>query len=73
MKNSFDSEQLTGLFSYLDALRDSGITNMYGAVLYLESEFGISRKHANLVFTVWQKTFSGDKPPEMRAKEVLSL
>ncbi len=26
-------------FDYLDALRDSGVTNMFGAVPYLQQEF----------------------------------
>jgi len=33
-------------YTFLDDLRDSGKTNMFGAGTYVESEFGISKKEA---------------------------
>lgn len=36
---------------YLDALRESGVTNMYGAVPYLQQEFPeLSYDHAQAVY-----------------------
>jgi isocitrate dehydrogenase kinase/phosphatase len=47
---------------YLDALRDSGATNMFGAAPYLVEEFGVTRHEAkNLLFT-WMQTFAERNP-----------
>ena len=45
---------------YLDALRDSGDTNMFGAGAYLEKEFNVTRQEANTILSYWMKTF-GDR------------
>ena len=46
------------IFEYLDELRELGRTNMYGAAVYLETEFNMSRTHARKNLTEWMKTFS---------------
>ena len=43
---------------YLDALRESGATNMYGAVPYLTDEFDLSRLDASATLAYWMKSFS---------------
>ncbi len=43
---------------YLDVLRGTGTTNMFGAVPYLIEEFGISREKASEILSYWMKTFS---------------
>jgi hypothetical protein len=42
---------------YLDELRESGETNMYGARPYLIQEFGLSKDDAATVLSYWMKTF----------------
>jgi hypothetical protein len=42
---------------FLMALRDSGVTNMWGAAPYLEREFGLSRQQAAAVLVLWIKSF----------------
>ena len=42
---------------YLDALRDSGATNMFGAAPYLVEEFGVTRHEAKNLLLTWMKTF----------------
>jgi hypothetical protein len=42
---------------YLIALRDSGVTNMWGAGAYLEAYFGISRKEASAILVEWIESF----------------
>ena len=42
---------------YLDKLRESGKTNMFGAGVYLEKEFGIGRKEAREILSEWMRTF----------------
>ncbi len=46
------------VFEYLDNLRDSGETNMYGAVPYLERYLGLSRGEAARLLTKWMEAFS---------------
>ena len=46
------------VFEYLDRLRKSGRTNMFGAGPYLEEEFGIGRKEASVLLKEWMDTFS---------------
>ncbi len=43
---------------YLDDLRESGVTNMFGAAPYLESEFDIDLSVARSYLSYWMKTFS---------------
>ena len=42
---------------YLDELRESGVTNMFGAGSYLEEEFGLTRNDARTVLMYWMNTF----------------
>jgi hypothetical protein len=50
-------EDLKEYFGYLESLRDSGVTNMFGAAPYLETAFGLSRKEAREILTTWMKSF----------------
>ena len=52
------------IFEYLDDLRESGVTNMYGAGSYVRDEFGLSRREAGDLLVEWMTTF------EERHKEV---
>ena len=46
---------------YLDGLRESGVTNMFGARAYLLDEFdALEEKEAGKILTYWMKTF-GDR------------
>lgn len=58
-------------FKYLDGLRESGRTNMWGGGRYLEKGFAMSRDDASRVLTSWMATFS-DEAPLARAKAALS-
>ena len=44
-------------FVYLDELRESGETNMFGAPSYVASMFGVDKKTAMEVTYAWMKTF----------------
>lgn len=41
------------IYSYLYALRDSGVTNMFGAGAYLQRDFGLDRHEARQWLTKW--------------------
>lgn len=43
--------------AYLDELRDSGVTNMFGAGAYLREEFGFTRSEASAELSRWMKSF----------------
>lgn len=43
---------------YLDDLRESGRTNMFGASPYIMAEFGVSKHEARAILSEWMKTFS---------------
>ena len=45
-------------FTYLDELRESGETNMFGAAPYLQSELGWSKREAETLTSRWMKEFS---------------
>jgi hypothetical protein len=48
-----EDEHLT----YLDDLRVSGETNMWGAGAWLTDEFGITRRQASVILTYWMDSF----------------
>ena len=43
---------------YLDELRESGVTNMFGAAPYVEAVFGLTLREARQVLSYWMQTFS---------------
>lgn len=42
---------------FLDDLRESGETNMFGASPYVQEEFGVDRKEARAIVLEWMATF----------------
>ena len=42
---------------YLEQLRRSGVTNMYGASPYLAEAFGLSRNEARDILADWMKNY----------------
>jgi hypothetical protein len=42
---------------YLDELRESGETNMFGARPYLINEFGLDKQEAASVLSYWMSSF----------------
>jgi len=42
---------------FLDDLRESGVTNMFGAGEYVTDEFGLDRRDASAVVQYWMKSF----------------
>jgi hypothetical protein len=46
------------VFYFLDGLRASGDTNMWGAGVYLEMVFGMNKSQAKYYLLEWMKTFA---------------
>ena len=53
-----EDEHLT----YLDDLRESGATNMWGAGAYLEIRFDIERSPASKILSYWMESFEERHP-----------
>ena len=45
---------------YLDDLRESGETNMFGAPQYVQDEFGVDSNTSVQITSYWMKTFGKD-------------
>lgn len=50
------------IFAYLDALRESGVTNMFGAAPYIEDMFELNRQAARSMLMEWMETFDKRHP-----------
>lgn len=46
------------MFEYLNTLRETGVTNMFGAGPYLEQAFDIDRREAKQVLLEWMRQYS---------------
>jgi hypothetical protein len=46
------------VFMYLNLLRLSGVTNMYGASPYITKEFNTSSKESIALLSLWMKNFN---------------
>jgi len=51
------------VFEYLDDLRESGETNMYGAGSYLKRDYGFDDAVAKAFLGKWMETF-GERHPK---------
>jgi hypothetical protein len=49
---------------YLNVLRISGITNMFGAGPYIQENFGITKYDANRFLVKWMETFNTEEKIE---------
>ena len=43
---------------YLEELRRSGVTNMFGARPYLMEEFGIDKSEATVILSDWMRNYN---------------
>lgn len=56
------TKQENEVFAFLDELRESGITNMFGAGQYVEEMFSLESKEARTLLGKWMQTFSERHP-----------
>ena len=50
------------VFEFLDALREGGAINMFGAGPYVQDAFGLDRREAMDLVLEWMETFSTRHP-----------
>jgi hypothetical protein len=48
------------VMEFLNTLRDSGVTNMFGAAPYIVDEFGYDKGEARRMLTLWMNNFNED-------------
>lgn len=52
------NEEWTEYYVYLEELRQSGVTNMFGATPYLREEFGLGRREAIKILGSWMDNYA---------------
>lgn len=62
--------ELASAFSYLDNLRETGVTNMYGARPYLIRDLDMTEHESTSVLRAWMETFD-ETEPDVRAAKAL--
>lgn len=55
-----EKESMNQYYTYLNELRNSGTTNMFGASSYLQEEFDLSRYEAKDILMSWMKSFPAE-------------
>lgn len=58
----WEDEDKEDVFIFLDKLRESGLTNMYGAVPFIVAEFDTDNKAASILLGEWMATFEARHP-----------
>ena len=48
--------------TYLDELRESGATNMFGSGSYVQAKFGVSKADAMTIVMYWMESFEERNP-----------
>ena len=56
MRKTTQSEK--EVMEFLNILRDSGATNMFGATPYVIEEFGLDTPEARRILSLWMKNFN---------------
>ena len=57
MGSRWSDRDLMECYEFLVALRDGGVTNMWGGAEYLAEEFCISQREAKTILLAWMDTF----------------
>jgi hypothetical protein len=52
------TQQEMSAMMYLNELRDSGVTNMFGAAPYVATTFGIPKEEARRILSLWMNNFN---------------
>ena len=58
MRKTTDQER--EVLEFLNILRDSGATNMFGVTPYIKDEFDLNSKEARSLLTLWMANFNDE-------------
>lgn len=53
-------EEKEHIFNYLEDLRESGQTNMFGAAPYISEEFALNKYQAREILAEWMNSYKED-------------
>ena len=67
---SFTVQEVTEAFAFLDELRESGVTNMFGSGQYVQDDLGYTKREAFSLVADWMKTYDGDSSAQARAESL---
>ena len=70
MEETITPQMWETYFEYLDTLKESGVTNMFGSVPYIQNQFGVPEPQAKKIFKAWWETFDENETPAVRAAKV---
>ena len=51
------NEEWIEYYKYLEVLRESGVTNMFGASTYLVEDFGLKSREARKILVSWMENY----------------
>ena len=54
------TEQEQEVLEYLNMLRITGVTNMFGATPYIEGEYDLDKKESRRLLSLWMKNFNDE-------------
>lgn len=54
------TEQEQEVLEFLNMLRITGVTNMFGATPYIEDEFDLDKKESRRLLSLWMKNFNDE-------------
>lgn len=54
------TEQEQEVLEFLNMLRITGVTNMFGATPYIEDEYGLDKKESRRLLSLWMKNFNDE-------------
>lgn len=49
------------VFTFLETLRESGVTNMFGAAPYISVYFGCTRNESRYWLSEWMRSYNNDE------------
>lgn len=52
------TEQEKEAMEFLNLLRNTGVTNMFGSAPYVQEEFGIDKNEARRLVSLWMSNFN---------------
>ena len=54
------TEQEKEVLEFLNMLRITGVTNMFGATPYIEAEYGLDKKESRRLLSLWMNNFNDE-------------
>ena len=63
------SEETHKAYTFLNVLRETGVTNMFGAAPYLVEHLGVDRRRSHTLLAGWMQSFNENGYDHLLEKE----